>query len=183
MATIQGLKRAHSHECCVHTDSKYVHDGITCWINGWKSRGWRKSDGKPILNQDLWVELDSLNSENVTWEWVRGHSGNPYNERCDLIATSFSKGATVCLNGVQSKAVNTQPIPQTTIQQTQSTTSENTTTTYPCYISLVNGVIERHSDWAHCRAATNGRSSLLKKVKSLQEEETLLASWKTMGKL
>ena len=68
----------------VHTDSQYVQKGITEWITKWKKNSWKTSDKKPVKNQDLWLELDALNSElSVSWEWVRGHAGDFYNERCD----------------------------------------------------------------------------------------------------
>gem|GEM_PF-174599 len=71
----------------VTTDSRYVKDGITTWISGWKRKGWRKSDGDPVLNLPLWKALDALISERtVRFTWVRGHSGHPENERCDALA-------------------------------------------------------------------------------------------------
>ncbi|MEG4577429.1 ribonuclease HI [Microcoleus sp. N3A4] len=74
----------------VYTDSEYVKNGITKWIQGWKNKGWKTSTGKDVVNQDLWHLLDRLNSRQVKWEHVRGHSGDFYNDRCDEIARSFS---------------------------------------------------------------------------------------------
>jgi ribonuclease HI len=69
---------------CVITDSQYVQKGITEWICKWKRNSWKTSDKKPVKNMDLWVELDTLACEfSLDWEWVRGHAGNVYNERCD----------------------------------------------------------------------------------------------------
>jgi len=69
------------------TDSLYVKDGITKWIVNWKKKGWRKSDGKPVLNQPQWLALDeAVSQRHVRWEWVRGHIGHPENERCDELA-------------------------------------------------------------------------------------------------
>jgi ribonuclease HI len=71
-------------QAVVHTDSQYVQKGITEWIRSWKRNSWRTSDKKPVKNQDLWMELDALAGElSLKWEWVRGHAGNTYNERCD----------------------------------------------------------------------------------------------------
>lgn len=75
----------------VYTDSEYVKNGITKWIQGWKNKGWKTSTGKDVVNQDLWHLLDKLNSRQVKWEHVRGHSGDFYNDRCDEIARSFSQ--------------------------------------------------------------------------------------------
>jgi ribonuclease HI len=68
----------------IFTDSQYVQKGITEWILKWKKNAWRTSDKKPVKNQDLWMELDSLAGEfPLAWEWVKGHAGIEYNERCD----------------------------------------------------------------------------------------------------
>ncbi|NER78489.1 MAG: ribonuclease HI [Leptolyngbya sp. SIO1D8] len=79
------------------TDSEYVKKGITEWITGWKRRGWKNSAKKPVLNQDLWQQLDTVNQAAarqsgapVKWTYVRGHAGNAGNERCDDIARAFS---------------------------------------------------------------------------------------------
>ncbi|MBO1348794.1 MAG: ribonuclease HI [Hormoscilla sp. GUM202] len=76
----------------LYTDSEYVRKGITSWIASWKRNGWRTSQGKPVLNQDLWEMLAKLNSQQVKWKHVKGHSGNPGNERCDAIARAFASG-------------------------------------------------------------------------------------------
>jgi ribonuclease HI len=78
----------------VYTDSEYVKNGITKWIQGWKNKGWKTSTGKDVVNQDLWHLLDKLNSRQVKWEHVRGHSGDFYNDRCDEIARCFSQNRT-----------------------------------------------------------------------------------------
>lgn len=75
----------------LYTDSEYLKNGITKWIKGWKNKGWKTSTGKDVVNQDLWYLLDKLNSRQVKWEHIRGHSGDFYNERCDEIARSFSR--------------------------------------------------------------------------------------------
>ena len=70
----------------VYSDSQYVKNGITSWIKNWKKNGWRTAAKKPVLNQDLWVQLDTLyNSLDVEWKWVKGHAGVEYNEVCDQL--------------------------------------------------------------------------------------------------
>jgi len=87
-AAIRGLKKVTSGTPIkLHTDSKYVMDGIGKWIHGWKKNGWKTSTKKPVKNEDLWRELDELNSaRTVEWVWVKGHAGNPGNERADALA-------------------------------------------------------------------------------------------------
>jgi ribonuclease HI len=82
---LESLKRPSTVE--VHTDSQYVQKGISEWVAGWKRRNWRTADGKPVKNQDLWLQLDSLSQLHcIEWKWVRGHSGHPENERADALA-------------------------------------------------------------------------------------------------
>jgi ribonuclease HI len=71
----------------IHSDSQYVIKGATEWLRGWKAKGWRKADGKPVLNQDLWMQMDAVMAgRTITWKWVKGHAGHPENERVDSLA-------------------------------------------------------------------------------------------------
>jgi ribonuclease HI len=71
----------------LHTDSQYVRNGITTWIHDWKRRGWTTADRKPVKNVDLWQRLDALRDRHeVEWRWVKGHAGDPGNERADALA-------------------------------------------------------------------------------------------------
>ncbi len=82
LAALKGRQRV-----VLHTDSKYLMDGVRAWLPGWKRRGWKTAAGKPVKNQDLWEALDELASRHdVTWKWVRGHSGHAGNEEADALA-------------------------------------------------------------------------------------------------
>ena len=71
----------------LHTDSQYVRKGISEWIHGWKARGWRTADKSPVKNEDLWKRLDAARERHeVKWHWVKGHAGDPMNERADALA-------------------------------------------------------------------------------------------------
>ncbi len=71
----------------LQTDSRYLLDGITKWIHGWKKNGWRNAAREPVRNADLWMALDvAVKPHSIRWEWVRGHSGHPLNERADSLA-------------------------------------------------------------------------------------------------
>ena len=79
-------------EVLLHTDSKYVIDGITKWIHGWKKNGWKTAAKKPVVNEDLWRELDAVRSKHhVSWHWVKGHSGHPENDRADQLASDAAE--------------------------------------------------------------------------------------------
>ena len=87
-AAIEGLKIL-KEPCEVNltTDSKYVMDGITSWIENWKKNNWKNSAKKDVKNKDLWMELDELVSKhNIKWNWVKAHAGDPLNEEVDLLA-------------------------------------------------------------------------------------------------
>jgi ribonuclease HI len=88
LAVIRALEAlTRSCQVRVHTDSQYVHKGISEWISGWKARGWRTADKKPVKNDDLWRQLDALAQQHeIEWIWVKGHAGNIGNERADALA-------------------------------------------------------------------------------------------------
>lgn len=87
-AAIEGIKAlTRSVKIEVYTDSQYLRDGVTKWLFQWKKNNWRLSNKSPVKNQDLWEELDTLiQNHDVSWHWVRGHSGHPENERADALA-------------------------------------------------------------------------------------------------
>ena len=88
MGAIEGLRFVKNYSFVeVYTDSMYVKNGITSWINSWKKNGWRTASREPVKNADLWMELDLLASElNVNWNWVKGHAGDVYNNMADKLA-------------------------------------------------------------------------------------------------
>ena len=85
ISALEALKR--ETKVTLHTDSKYVMDGVTKWIHGWKKNGWKTADKKPVKNEDLWKRLDAANaSHKVTWKWVKGHADDVMNNRADELA-------------------------------------------------------------------------------------------------
>ena len=87
-AVIRALESLKRHcPVVIYTDSEYVRNGITSWIHNWKARGWKTADRKPVKNVELWQRLDELAGQHsVQWRWVRGHAGDPGNERADALA-------------------------------------------------------------------------------------------------
>ena len=123
----------------LYTDSEYVKNGITKWVKGWKQKGWKTSTGKPVLNQDLWETLDRLNQQaahtipTFQWQYVRGHSGDVGNERCDTIARAFSLGKMPSLQQViredseEKDMLNSQSATHVTNQPSVETVESNHT--------------------------------------------------------
>lgn len=92
-AAIQALK-ALRHPCNVElvTDSEYLKNGITKWVPNWRRRGWMTSDNRPVVNRDLWEDLDSLvGLHNVKWQWTKGHASHADNNRADELATKAAR--------------------------------------------------------------------------------------------
>ena len=168
-AAIEGLSHLREGESAVLvTDSRYLIDGITKWIHGWKRRSWRKSDGDAVLNRDLWEALDALVSgREVKWEHIAGHSGHPENERCDVIANTFARGGEVeLLRGDGSHLV----------APTHGGGDKSYST--PLYLSEVGGDIEEHATWAECESRIKGvRGARCKKVKSRKEHIAAIVAW------
>lgn len=159
-------------------DSQYVLRGIGSWVKGWKRNGWKTSTGAPVLNRDLWEELDAVATDKITWEWAKGHSGVPGNERCDAIASWFAASVRP-LDG-QRRArrpagVRAGPATATRPQQARPTSGGGNGFSY---ISLVDGIPARHATWGECESRVKGvKAARFKKVKSASEANDVFASW------
>ena len=92
-AAIQALKLLiEPCDVLLHTDSKYVLDGITRWVEGWQRNGWKNASKQPVRNADLWHELiDASSRHEIEWHWIKGHSGNEGNERADALASAAAE--------------------------------------------------------------------------------------------
>ena len=90
-AALEGLRALpRGSRACVVTDSRYLHDGMTSWMDGWRRRGWKTAAGEPVKNRDIWLALESEVARHlaVRWHWVRGHVGTHLNERADALAVA-----------------------------------------------------------------------------------------------
>src|SRR5436305_826766 len=90
-AALEGLRALPSgSRVCVVTDSRYMHDGMTSWMAGWKRKDWKTASGDPVKNREIWVGLDVAASvhDRVRWHWVKGHAGHALNERADVLAVA-----------------------------------------------------------------------------------------------
>lgn len=99
IAAIEALKNLpNNSDIEIHSDSEYLINGITIWINNWQKNNWRTKNKKEVLNKDLWQELlAEIKKRKVEWKKVLGHSGHEFNDRCDEIATSFADGENMLL--------------------------------------------------------------------------------------
>ena len=95
-AALEGLRTLPpGSRACVVTDSRYLHDGMTSWMDGWKRKRWTTASGDPVKNKEIWLQLDAAASshEHVRWHWVKGHIGHALNEQADALAVAATRSA------------------------------------------------------------------------------------------
>lgn len=194
-AAIRALATLDDSPSCsilIYTDSTYLIRGITQWIWGWRSRGWKNAEGKDVANRELWEELSRqvarLKPATIEWKYVRGHNGYPPNERCDEIAVSFATGKPEQLyignrDGYfidLTEVPVEEPLPEPKKKSGDSSggTSLGASGSGPTtYLSYYAGVVTRHRTWAECERVVKGRNAKFKKAKSSQDEKEILKSW------
>lgn len=182
LQALRALKAPHPNPVILYTDSTYVIRGITQWIWGWRSRGWKNGEGKEVSNRDLWEELSRellrLKPTVVNWKYVRGHTGVPGNERCDEISVAFTQGKRVDLykgpllgyNVAIHDLPEDQDLPEMRPKEKKAPAHS--------YLSYYGGVVKRHSTWAECERRVKGQSGAkFKKAQSERDESEILKSW------
>lgn len=167
-----------------YLDSTYVIDGITKWVHGWQRNGWKTSTGAAVVNQDLWealfrnVKLREKNSK-ISWKHILGHAGIPGNERADEIATAFADKQSIELyNGSSlNYSLDLVNIPEPDLSKKKASKNRSGKKAY-IYLSLVNGVLQRHATWDECSARVKGvAKAKFKKALSSEEEKGILREW------
>lgn len=167
----------------IYTDSTYVINGATKWMWGWARNNWLNAEKNEVSNKDLWQEMYKLIpplKNQITWNYVRGHTGVVGNERCDEIAVAFSKGDSPYLYKTDYNSYPHRilplpapdPLPEMKFKSSASSKDEKV-----YYISVVNGVLSKHNTWSDCERSVKGRpGAKFKKVKNDQEEQVFLQS-------
>lgn len=161
----------------IYTDSQYLINGITKWLPSWRRRGWVTVSGTPVKNSDLWQILASLQHRGVRWQHVRGHSGNPNNERVDTIARECATGRCPTLFSGQAGAPD-DPVPLLPARPAPSVTAPPELLQTPLdgaarYISIVRGQVACDRTWAACAARVRGVSGA--KYRKVRTHEELAA--------
>lgn len=148
-ATIEALQILHtSPQVAIFTDSRYVIDGLTKWLPAWRRRGWITTTNTPVKNRDLWITLERLSHPGVTWQHVRGHSGDPNNERVDTIARACATGACPPLFCGQAGAPEDPVVVSSALAHPATGPAR--------YISIVRGTVALDTAWAACAARVRG---------------------------
>jgi ribonuclease HI len=181
MAVEKGISQAPTNSSItVYTDSKYVINGITKWIHGWKRNGWQTKAKEDVLNRDLWEKLsDALVDRRVEWKYVPGHQDILGNERCDHIATDFADGNHVKLYHGPLSGYDLPKILDISFDETKSAskTSDSARKKSPAYsyVSSVGGVIEVHHSWPECEKRVKGaKGARYKKAVNQEDEDAII---------
>jgi ribonuclease HI len=183
MAVIQPLQDLGPQRIDVFTDSSYVIRGITQWIWAWMKRNWISAEGKDVANADLWKQLlAATRGKEIEWKFVKGHAGIPGNERVDEIAVAFAKGKQPQLyrGPLSNYNIAIHDIPENTSLPDRKPTDKDTKSKAKAYsyLSLVGGILMRHSTWPECERRVKGRpGTKFKKAMSAEEEIQILSAW------
>lgn len=172
LATARGMREKSAVK--LFSDSSYVINGITKWVSGWKQNGWKTKTKTDVLNSDLWMELDELNSSlQVEWKYVAGHAGHDANERCDRIATAFADNEPVQLyKGLRAGYRFSLSAP-VGLQKSVRSSNGKSGKAYS-YVSMVNGEIRTHQTWDDCKRRVNGqRFARYRKALSSSDEKAI----------
>ncbi len=166
------------YEMTIYTDSAYVVNGITRWVNGWQANKWKTSKKEDVLNKDLWERLvEAVAHKVISWKIVKGHSGVAGNERCDVIATGFAdENPPVLYHGSRARyGVDVSSVVSTKLgaKKSAEAKAKSKTKAYS-YVSLVDGEIRVHKTWEECKARVHGVNARFKKSVSPADEEEII---------
>ncbi len=177
MAAIEGILAVKTEEgIVINTDSSYVINGITKWVNGWKRNGWLTKTKDEVLNKDLWEKLvDAKEGKDIEWNYVGGHSGIKGNERCDEIATSFADGSPVNLYKGEITKYHIKDILDLSNITEKVQKKTNSKAKAYSYVSMVDGKIMTHKTWSECEERVKGKSNTrYRKAISLDQEQQII---------
>ena len=185
LAAIEALsflvqKKLGVKDIVVQSDSKYVIQGITSWVFGWKKNGWITAGKKEVGNRDFWERLSGLTvGLGIEWKYVEGHAGHPGNERCDEIATQCADNVSVDLykGARDSYPIDLDALPTAGAQATKAKKKSSSVKAFS-YLSLVDGNFQIHKTWAECESRVKGvRGARFKKSISKADEDAIRKEW------
>ncbi len=179
-AAIRGLEATEvADDITIYTDSQYLVNGITSWIFGWMKKDWKNTEGKDILNRDLWQELYTVAEDrNIKWKVIRGHSVTPGNNRADEIAVCYTKNLDANLYFGELKDYQIDLTEPDLVVANQSTDKDRKKAKAFSYLSYVDGILQRHSTWADCENRVKGQAGAkFRKALSASDEQTIIREW------
>jgi ribonuclease HI len=180
MAALEGLKKTSKNsKVKIYTDSGYLINGITKWIFAWVSNNWKTKANADVLNKDIWQKLhEEVKNHTVTWQQVKGHAGIAGNHRADEIATAAADGADINLYKGSRINYALQIEAPTEEQLNIKSDKERRSAKAYSYVSLVDGVLKRDTNWTDCEARVKGQKGVkFRKAISKEDEADILESW------
>ena len=173
-------------KCVLYTDSAYVLNGATKWVQGWKNRGWLTIQKQEVLNRDLWEKLSYLlddmpGDEFIEWKLLGGHVGVAGNERCDVIATTFAdnKKPELYEGGLEKYGIDILNVAHDADKKSaRSESKKRSSLKAYSYVSWVKGKVEVHHTWAECEKRVKGTAGAkFKKSLSFEDEAAIIAEY------
>lgn len=163
------------------TDSQYVINGVTGWMYGWAKNGWVTKDGDEIKNKHNWKTLYELVQErgkdSISWHHVRGHVGITGNERVDDIARGLAEGKNIQLFRGKLSEYPYGKLLEIHFDEQELEKRSNKNKKAYSYLSLVDGILEKHTTWEECEARVKGKNAKFKKAVSPEHEQEIIKEW------
>lgn len=186
-ASLKGLEHTKKDtNIIIYTDSSYLINGITKWLNGWKRNGWITKTKQDVLNKDLWIDIDkTVQGRHISWKYVGGHVGIVGNERCDHIATDLADGNDLKLysgplSGYDLPNILDISLDDGKLKSKKSKSSRANAKAYS-YISSVGSVIQIHRTWAECEKRVKGvKGARYKKSLDAEDEKKIIDEFETL---
>jgi ribonuclease HI len=177
----ESLEYIHGHKgfVTIFTDSRYAMQGVQSWMKGWKQNGWQTKNKTDVLNKDLWQAIDEqLEHLMIDWKHVNGHVGVPGNERADTIASTFADTKQFDLYNGSLEDYEVENIFSIEVVQNDVQKKARSSAKAFSYLSLVDGILEKHQTWAECEARVKGiKGAKFRKAISQEEEVEIIRSW------
>ena len=163
----------------LYTDSAYLINGITKWVHGWMRNNWQTAEKKEVLNKELWQKLfKEVQTRHIEWLRVKGHAGIAGNNRADQIATSFGTGEAVTLFRGDRRNYDVAVAEPTEEELAEKSDRDRKNARAYSYLSLVDGKLEKHSNWNDCKSRVEGKpGAKFRKSISAEDELEIIKSW------
>lgn len=163
----------------LYTDSSYLVNGITQWVHGWMKNDWKTQEKKDVLNKDLWQPLHkAVREREVEWLRIKGHAGVAGNNRADEIATACADGEHISLYRGSRRNYELNIGEPSSEELASGSDKDRKSARAYSYLSLIDGVMQKHSNWADCKARVDGqKGAKFRKAVSAEDELDILKSW------
>ncbi|MDD5050315.1 MAG: ribonuclease HI [Candidatus Pacebacteria bacterium] len=181
LGALLSLGQNKNEKIMLYSDSSYLLNGITKWAKAWEANGWKTKTKEDVQNRDLWEKLlDAVDGKNIEWKYLGGHVGIAGNERADEIATSFAGGVPTklysgALSGYGRNILNFD-LDKSLAKEKSASRAHSNAKAYS-YLSLIDGMLIKHSTWADCEKRVKGKKAKFRKALSADDEQAIMKEW------